>query len=42
MFDIFKKSEEDIKQEKTDKMERFFGINLGVKKELHSEMHTLE
>lgn len=40
MFDIFKKSEEDIKQEKTDKMERFFGINLGVKKELHSLVPT--
>ncbi len=40
MFDIFKKSPEDIKQEKTDKMERFFGINLGVKKELHSLVPT--
>lgn len=35
MFDIFKKSEEDLKQEKTNKIERFFGVNLGIKKELH-------
>ena len=33
MFDIFKKTEEDKRQEKTDKIERFFGINLAVKYE---------
>ena len=40
MFDIFKKTEEDKRQEKTDKIERFFAADMCVKKDMHSLVPT--
>lgn len=40
MFDIFKKTEEDKRQEKTDKIERFFAADMCIKKDMHSLVPT--
>lgn len=40
MFDIFNKTEEDVRQEKTDKIERFFAADMCIKKDMHSLVPT--
>ncbi len=40
MFDIYNKTEEDIRQERTDKIERFFAMDMCVKKDMHSLVPT--
>ncbi len=40
MFDIFKKTEEDKRHEKTDKIERFFAADMCIKKDMHSLVPT--
>ena len=40
MFDIFKKTEEDKRQENTDKIERFFAADMCIKKDMHSLVPT--
>ena len=40
MFDIFKKTEEYKRHEKTDKIERFFAADMCIKKDMHSLVPT--